>query len=131
MSLSNTTQRLSAAESEVMQGWPPGIVSSHCSNYTSALQKVGNALNAHQMHSILREFVPCEATSLSFPMSADFYTSAQLEQELRRYEDEGRPVAILSLNETHQLDDLERLLQPSSDAKYVTNVCVANVCVCA
>ena len=23
-----------------------------------------------------------------------------------------------------QLDDLERLLQPSSDAKYVTNVCV-------
>ena len=82
-----TRHRLSVGESEMMQGWPPGIVSSHCQSYTSALQKIGNALNAFQLHAIFRNFTPHAHTSLSYPMSADFCDSAQLEQQLSELTD--------------------------------------------
>ena len=82
------SRRLTIAESEVMQGWPPGITDGQNSpmnqSYSTQLRHVGNALNAHQCYQVLREFSTDDSrweTSM-FPVSVEYLSSTELETKL-------------------------------------------------
>ena len=87
------TTRLTAVESEVMQGWPPDITNGtdQClhSPYETRLRHVGNALNNSQLYYILRHYTPVSGTACNYPAPASFATAAALEEHLGSLSDAG------------------------------------------
>jgi len=80
---SKVETRLSMRESESMQGWPPGIISSRTdASYSTSLQLIGNALNGQQLHAILQHFKPHADTRLAYPVCVEMLDGPQLESEL-------------------------------------------------
>ena len=83
--ISKRRTRLTIGECEQMMGWPAGITrrpSCPDEPYATQLQRIGNALNNHQLHHILKHLHRNLPASAVWPVQVEMLTAEDLETQL-------------------------------------------------
>ena len=76
--------RLTIQECERMMGWPPDITKTNNSDgdYRDRLRRIGNALNAHHCHHILKHYTINNTTCRSYSTRVEEMSTAEFEKFL-------------------------------------------------